>query len=184
MTPAQVRAATASDIPAITAIYRESVLHGTASFELEPPDEAEMRRRFAAITGAGYPYMVAELDGRVVGYAYANAYRTRPAYRFTVEDSIYLAPDAQGKGIGRVLLETLIAICTMDGYRLMLAVIGDSAQYASIRLHRSLGFTFCGTLHSVGYKFDRWLDSVIMELPLGNGDKSKPAELAATSNRR
>ena len=178
MTQALVRAATASDIPAIAAIYGASVLHGTASFELEPPDEAEMRQRFDAITRGGYPYIVAELDGRIVGYAYANAYRTRPAYRFTVEDSIYLAPDAQGKGIGRALLEALVAACTDKGYRLMLAVIGDSAQYASIRLHRSVGFTFCGTLHSVGYKFDRWLDSVVMELPLGDGDRSKPAELS------
>ena len=182
MTQVLVRSASASDIPAITAIYGASVLHGTASFEVEPPDEAEMRRRFEAITGAGYPYIVAELDGRVTGYAYANAYRTRPAYRFTVEDSIYLAPDMQGKGIGRALLESLVSTCTAKGYRLMLAVIGDSAQQASIRLHRSQGFTFCGTIHSVGYKFDRWLDSVIMQLPLGEGDKSAPVDL--TSNRR
>ena len=178
MTQALVRVARASDIPAITAIYGASVQHGTASFELDPPDEAEMRRRFEAITGAGYPYLVAELGGRVVGYAYANAYRTRPAYRFTVEDSIYLAPDMQGKGIGRALLDALVSSCIEKGYRLMLAVIGDSAQYASIRLHRSVGFTFSGTLHSVGYKFDRWLDSVLMELPLGDGDRSKPADLS------
>ena len=125
MTQALVRIARASDIPAITAIYSESVMHGTASFELEPPDEAEMRRRFDAITGAGYPYLVAELAGKVVGYAYANAYRTRPAYRFTVEDSIYLAPDMQGKGIGRALLDALVGACTERGYRLMLAVIGE-----------------------------------------------------------
>ena len=126
----------------------------------------------AAITEAGYPYVVAELDGRVAGYAYVNAYRTRPAYRFTVENSVYIAPDAQGKGIGRALLDRLIATCRDDGFRLMIAVIGDSANFASISLHRRAGFRFCGTIHSVGYKFGRWLDSVIMELPLGEGDTS------------
>jgi L-amino acid N-acyltransferase YncA len=171
-----IRPATTADIPAIAAIYGSSVLHGTASFELEPPGEAEMLRRFQAITEAGYPYVVAELDGRLAGYAYANAYRPRPAYRFTVEDSVYIAPDAQGKGIGRVLLASLIDTCTAQGFRLMVAVIGDSAQHASIRLHRRAGFTFCGTIHSVGYKFGRWLDSVVMELPLGEGDTSAPTE--------
>jgi L-amino acid N-acyltransferase YncA len=171
-----LRPATPVDIAAITAIYRPAVLAGTASFELEPPGEDEMLRRFRAITDAGYPYFVAELDGRVAGYAYVNAYRTRPAYRFTVEDSVYMAPDAQGKGIGRALLERLIATCRDDGFRLMIAVIGDSAQFASIRLHRRAGFRFCGTIHSVGYKFNRWLDSVIMELPLGEGDTTAPAE--------
>jgi len=171
-----LRPAKPSDIPAIIAIYRPAVLEGTASFEEEPPTEAEMLRRFEAITGAGYPYFVAELDGRVAGYAYAGAYRTRPAYRFTVENSIYIAPDAQGKGIGRVLLAALIDACTVKGFRLMVAVIGDSANFASISLHRRAGFTFCGTIHSVGYKFGRWLDAVIMQLPLGEGDKSTPAE--------
>jgi L-amino acid N-acyltransferase YncA len=178
MTEASLRTATAADVAAITAVYRPAVLHGTASFELEPPDEAEMLRRFEAIAAGDYPYFVAELDGRVVGYAYANAYRTRPAYRFTVEDSIYLAPEAQGKGIGKVLLNALIDTSTAKGYRLMVAVIGDSRQFASIALHRSAGFTFCGTIHAVGYKFGRWLDSVIMELPLGEGDKSTPLEIA------
>ena len=176
MTMATVRAATAADVAAITAIYRPAVLHGTASFELEPPDEPEMLRRLRAIMDAGYPYFVAELDGRVVGYAYANAYRTRPGYRFTVEDSIYIAPEAQGKGVGRLLLQALIETSTAKGYRLMVAVIGNSRNYASITLHRNLGFTFCGTIHSVGYKFGRWLDSVIMELPLGDGDKTAPVE--------
>jgi phosphinothricin acetyltransferase len=169
-----LRPATSADVPAITAIYRPAVLHGTASFEQEPPTEAEMLRRFEAITGAGYPYFVAEFDGRVVGYAYASAYRTRPAYRFTVENSVYIALDAQGKGVGRALLGTLIDACTAKGFRLMVAVIGDSANFASITLHRRAGFTFCGTIHSVGYKFDRWLDSVIMQLPLGAGDTSAP----------
>ncbi|HEX5958684.1 MAG TPA: GNAT family N-acetyltransferase, partial [Hyphomicrobiaceae bacterium] len=146
----------------------------TASFEIEPPDEAEMLRRFEAVTAAGHPYFVAELGGRVAGYAYASAYRARPAYRFTVEDSVYIAPEAQGKGVGRVLLKALIDASTARGYRLIVAVIGDSRNQASITLHRSLGFTFCGTIHSVGYKFGRWLDSVIMELPLGEGDTSAP----------
>ena len=171
-----IRAAIPADIAAITAIYRPAVLTGTASFELEPPSEDEMLRRFRAIADAGYPYFVAELDGRVAGYAYVNAYRTRPAYRFTVENSVYIAPDAQGKGAGRALLDRLIATCRDDGFRLMVAVIGDSANFASISLHRRAGFRFCGTIHSVGYKFGRWLDSVIMELPLGEGDASVPDE--------
>lgn len=174
MSKVTVRVATAADVPAITGIYGPAVETGTASFELDPPTEAEMLRRFEAITEAGYPYLVAERDGRVVGYAYANAYRTRPAYRFTVEDSIYIAPEAQGAGIGRLLLEALIGACTERGFRLMVAVVGDSAQFGSITLHRRLGFTFCGTIHSVGYKFGRWLDSVIMELPLGEGDRTTP----------
>ena len=137
-----------------------------------------MLRRFRAIAEAGYPYFVAELDGRIAGYAYVNAYRTRPGYRFTVENSVYIAPDAQGKGVGRALLDRLIATCRDDGFRLMIAVIGNSANFASISLHRRAGFRYCGTIHSVGYKFGRWLDSVIMELPLGPGDTSAPAERA------
>jgi phosphinothricin acetyltransferase len=171
-----VRPAAAADIPAIAAIYSPAVLTGTASFEVDPPDEAEMLRRFEAITGAGYPYFVAEFEGRIAGYAYASAYRTRPGYRFTVEDSVYVATDAQGKGVGKALLERVIARCRDDGFRLMIAVIGDSANFASITLHRRLGFRYCGTIHSVGYKFGRWLDSVTMELPLGEGDRSTPAE--------
>ena len=171
-----VRPAAAADIPAIAAIYRPAVLTGTASFEVDPPNEAEMLRRFEAITGAGYPYFVADLDGRVAGYAYASAYRTRPGYRFTVENSVYVASDAQGKGVGRALLERVVATCRDDGFRLMIAVIGDSANFASISLHRRAGFRFCGTIHSVGFKFGRWLDSVLMELPLGEGDTSAPAQ--------
>jgi L-amino acid N-acyltransferase YncA len=171
-----LRPATAADIAAISSIYRVAVLQGTASFEIDPPDEAEMASRFRSITDAGYPYLVAELDGAVVGYAYASAYRARPGYRFTVEDSIYLAPEAQGKGIGTALLRELVEAATAGGYRLMVAVIGDSANFASIALHRRGGFRFCGTMHSIGYKFGRWLDSVIMELPLGEGDTSQPLE--------
>jgi phosphinothricin acetyltransferase len=174
MTEVNLRAATIGDIAAVAAIYRVAVLTGTASFEVEPPDEAEMLRRYQAIIAAGYPYFVAQLGARVAGYAYASAYRTRPAYRFTVEDSIYIAPEAQGKGVGALLLKALIDACTARGDRLMVAVIGDSRNHASITLHRRAGFTFCGTIHSVGYKFGRWLDSVIMQRPLGEGDTSAP----------
>jgi L-amino acid N-acyltransferase YncA len=174
MTKPALRQATAADVAAIAAIYRPAVLVGTASFEVEPPDEAEMLRRFRAITDAGYPYFVATLGERIVGYAYASAYRTRPAYRFTVENSVYIAPEAQGKGVGTLLLKALVETSTAKGYRLMVAVIGDSRNKASITLHRNAGFRFCGTIHSVGYKHGRWLDSVIMELPLGEGDASAP----------
>ena len=170
----KLRAASDADIAAVAAIYRPAVLHGTATFELEPPDEEEMLRRFREITGAGYPYLVAELGGVVAGYAYANAYRSRPAYRFTVEDSIYLAESARGKGIGKALLLAVIDACTARGFRRMIAIIGDSAQHASIAVHRSAGFTHCGTMHAVGYKFGRWLDTVVMERPLGEGDGSLP----------
>lgn len=174
MTTPTVRAATETDIPAIAAIYRPAVLTGTASFELAPPDDTEMLRRFRTLTEAGYPYLVAEAEGRVLGYAYADAYRPRPAYRFSLENSIYVAADAQRSGVGRILLEALIDICTAKGYRQMIAVIGDSAQSASIRLHRSAGFRFSGTIHSVGYKHGRWLDSVIMQLALGPGEAAPP----------
>ncbi len=170
----RIRPATLADVAEITAIYRPAVVYGTASFEIEPPDQAEMQKRFEAITGAGFPYVVAELEGKVVGYAYANAYRPRPAYQWSVEDSIYVAPEAHGKGVGRALLVYLLETCTAAGFRQMIAVIGDSAQSASIGLHRSLGFTFCGTIHSVGFKHGRWLDSVIMQRALGDGDLAPP----------
>ena len=174
MTAPTVRPAAETDIPAIAAIYRPAVVTGTASFELDPPDDTEMLRRYRALVDAGYPYLVAEAEGRILGYAYAGAYRPRPAYRFSVENSIYIAADAQRLGVGRVLLEALIGICTRKGYRQMIAVIGDSGQSASIGLHRSFGFRFSGTVHSVGYKQGRWLDSVIMQLPLGAGDTTPP----------
>lgn len=172
----KLRPATLTDIPAITATYRPAVLTGTASFELEPPDESEMRKRFEAITSGGYPYYVAEREGRVIGYAYASAYRPRPGYRFSVEDSIYIDPAAQRSGAGQALLTKLIDDCTAQGFRQMIAVIGDSAQQASIGLHRRNGFTFSGTIHSVGYKFGRWLDGVIMQRALGPGDTTQPVE--------
>lgn len=171
----QVRPATEADIPAIQAIYAHHVLHGLASFEIDPPNVGEMRVRHAAITGAGYPYLAAvDDDGAVLGYAYAGAYRARPAYRFTVEDSVYVAASAVGRGIGRQLLARLVADCEYRGYRQMLAVIGDSANAASIALHRACGFRLAGTLHAVGFKFGRWVDSVIMQRPLGRGDRSAP----------
>lgn len=172
----KLRPATPADIPAITAIYRPAVLHGTASFELDPPDETEMQKRFEAITSGGYPYYVAERGGRVIGYAYASAYRPRPGYRFSVEDSIYIDPAAQRCGAGQALLTKLIDDCTAQGFRQMIAVIGDSAHHASIGLHRRNGFTFSGTIHSVGYKFGRWLDGVIMQRALGPGDTTQPVE--------
>ncbi len=169
-----IRPAVTSDLPAITAIYRPAVIAGTASFELEPPDEAEIGRRMQAIHDAGWPYMVAELAGDVVGYAYLGAYRPRPAYRWSVENSIYVAPDAQRCGIGRALLSNLIETATARGFRQMIAVIGDSGQRGSIGLHRAAGFMFCGTVHSVGYKNGRWLDQVLMQRPLGDGDGTAP----------
>ncbi len=158
----------------ITAIYRPAVVTGTASFEVDPPDETEMRRRFDAITSANFPYLVATIDGKVAGYAYANAYRPRPAYRYTVEDSIYVDPASHGTGIGRRLLDEIIRQTTAQGFRQMIAVIGDSAQNPSIRLHRTAGFQFAGTLHAIGYKHGRWLDGVLMQRPLGLGDTASP----------
>jgi L-amino acid N-acyltransferase YncA len=174
MSAPHVRPATPADIPAVTRIYSHAVRHGTASFEIEPPDEAEMARRQRALFDGGYPYLVAESDGAVMGYAYAGPYRTRPAYRFTVENSIYIAPQAHRRGIGRVLLDALIAECEARGYRLMIAVIGDSAQAPSIELHRAAGFKMVGAFEAVGYKFDRWLDSVLMQRPLGKGSSAPP----------
>ncbi len=174
MTPISIRPALTRDLPAITAIYAEAVRHGTASFELEPPDQAEMTRRYEALRAGGHPYLVAELGVKVVGYAYAGPYRARPAYRFTVEDSIYLAPEAQRRGIGRALLDRLIVECEARGYRQMIAIIGDSAQTPSIALHAAAGFRMVGTFEAVGFKFGRWLDSVLMQRPLGKGATRAP----------
>jgi phosphinothricin acetyltransferase len=174
MTSISIRAATPADIPAITRIYAHAVTHGTASFELDPPDETEMARRQRALLDGGFPYHVAERGHAVLGYAYAGPYRTRPAYRFTVEDSIYVDPDAQGRGIGRALLDRLIADSEARGFRQMLAVIGDSAQLASIAVHRAAGFHHVGNFQNVGYKFGRWLDSVLMQRPLGRGALAAP----------
>ena len=169
-----LRPATTADLPAIGAIYGHHVLTGLASFETEAPALAEMTRRFEAITGARYPYLIAEQHGRVLGYAYANVYRTRPAYRFTVENSIYVAHQAVGRGIGRALLSRLIDDCAALGYRQMLAVIGDSGNAASIGLHRACGFEMKAVLDAVGFKFGRWVDSVLMQRTLGDGAQSLP----------
>jgi L-amino acid N-acyltransferase YncA len=169
-----VRPATRADVPAITRIYGHSVEHGTASFELSAPDEAEMTRRFNELTTNGFPYLVAVVDGAVVGYAYAGPYRARPAYRFTVENSVYVAHDSHRRGVGKVLLQALIEACTEKGFRLMVAVIGDSNQAASIGLHENAGFKHAGVFENIGYKFDRWLDSVLMQRALGPGASKPP----------
>ncbi len=175
-----VRPATTADINAVQAIYAHHVLHGLASFEIVPPTVFEMLGRFKTITASAYPYLVATENDRVLGYAYASAYRTRPAYRFTVEDSVYVARAASRRGIGRQLLTSLIGECERRSYRQMLAVIGDSANTASVELHRACGFTLTGTLRAVGFKFGRWVDSVIMQRSLGESDRSLPADSAST----
>jgi L-amino acid N-acyltransferase YncA len=173
--PLTIRPATPADIPAITRIYAEAVINGTASFELTPPDEAEMARRMSALTAAGYPYLAAESGRTLAGYAYAGAYRPRPAYRLTVEDSVYVAPEAQGRGVGRALLAALIEAAGACGYRQMLAVIGDSPrQAASIGLHAALGFRQVGLLPDVGFKHGRWLDTLLMQRELGKGSATNP----------
>jgi L-amino acid N-acyltransferase YncA len=174
MSDVLIRAATAADLPAITAIYDHAVRTGTATFELEPPDLAEMTARFAHLTDGGFPYLVAIADERVAGYAYAGAYRARPAYRFTVENSVYLPPDAQRRGIGLKLLNALIDQSTALGFRQMIAVIGDSANAGSIGVHTRAGFQMVGTFGNVGFKFGRWLDTVLMQRELGAGGTTTP----------
>ncbi|MFG1346020.1 N-acetyltransferase family protein [Xanthobacter autotrophicus DSM 431] len=171
-----IRSVLPSDIPAIAAIYDEAVRTGTASFELTPPGAAEMGRRHAAITEGGFPYLVMEEEGVLLGYAYASAFRPRIAYRHTVENSIYVAPRAQGRGIGRALLEALIAACEAKGFRQMVAVIGDSGNAGSIALHRACDFAHIGILPSTGLKFGRWIDTVLMQRALGPGDATVPEE--------
>jgi L-amino acid N-acyltransferase YncA len=169
-----IRPVMPNDIGAITRIYADAVLHGTASFEIEPPDQAEMLRRQTALLTNNYPYFAAEFGGVVAGYAYAGPYRARPAYKWSVEDSVYVAPDMHRKGIGGLLLRALIAASAPRGYRQMIAVIGDSAQIASIAVHERAGFSHVGTLRSVGFKHGRWLDTVLMQRALGDGDASAP----------
>ncbi|MFN7132121.1 MAG: GNAT family N-acetyltransferase [Myxococcales bacterium] len=173
-TPPTLRDSRAEDLARITSIYAHHVLHGTGTFELEPPDEAELARRRDEVLGRGLPWLVAERDGKLLGFAYANVFRTRPAYRFCLEDSVYLAPDAQRQGVGRALLAQLLARCEALGARQMLAVIGDAENTGSIALHRALGFTHAGVLKSAGWKFGRWLDVVLMQRALGPGDGSPP----------
>lgn len=170
-----IRAATPADIDAITAIYGHAVAQGTASYELEPPSREEMAGRHEALVSRGYPYLVAEEDGRILGYAYAGPFRPRRAYRFVVEDSVYIDPAAQGRGIGRKLLDALIAECTRLGFRQMLAVIGDGTNHhASVRLHEAAGFRHAGNLVGSGYKFGRWLDTVFMQLEMNGGTATPP----------
>jgi L-amino acid N-acyltransferase YncA len=171
---AAIRPADTGDILAITRIYADAVLHGTASFEVEPPGEAEMGRRQRALLDGGFPYLVAERDGVVLGYAYAGPYRSRPAYRFSVENSIYIARRVHRQGIGRALMVPLIAEAEARGFRQMIAVIGDSAQTPSIALHHALGFRLIGTIEAVGFKHERWLDTVLMQRPLGLGATATP----------
>ena len=175
MSALEIRPTVAADLPLITGIYEHAVRFGTATFELIPPDLAEMMRRFEALTGGGYPYFVAALEGRVIGYAYAGAYRPRPAYRFTVENSVYLNPAIQRRGIGLQLLQRLIGECETRGYRQMIAVIGDSANAGSIGVHTRCGFQMIGTHPNVGLKFGRWLDTVMMQRELGEGASTVPA---------
>jgi len=168
--PLLIRPSTEADLPAITAIYTEAVLHGTGTFELEPPDLAEMTRRRADVLGKGLPWLVAQRGQQVLGYAYANHFRPRKAYRFCLEDSIYLHPEARGHGVGKLLLTELMGRCEALGARQMLAVIGDSANAGSIGVHAALGFAHTGVLKASGWKFGRWLDVVLMQSPLGLGD--------------
>lgn len=171
-----IRPATAGDLDAITAIYADAVVNGTASYELEPPDRTEMAHRMAQIVAAGFPYIVAEDASGILGYAYAGYYRTRPAYRFMVEDSIYVAPAAKGKGVGKALLSALIEACDAIGFYRMIAVIGDGAvNAASVNLHRSLGFTECGRIAGSGFKHGRWLDTVFMQRDLPGARDRTPA---------
>ena len=173
-----IRPGVAADLPGITSIYAWNVLNGTGTFEIDAPDLAEMTRRHADVRDKGLPWLVVEQGGAVTGYAYANHFRPRKAYRFCLEDSVYLAAGAQGQGLGRLLLAELITRCEALGARQMLAVIGDSANHGSVSLHHRLGFEHVGVLKSTGWKFDRWLDVVMMQKSLGLGDASFAADLA------
>jgi len=174
MTGTVVRPAALDDLPAIQAIYAHHVLHGLGTFEETPPPVDEMTRRWQATIDQDMPYLVAVEDGTVMGYAYAGLYRPRRSYRFSVEDSVYVAPDAGRRGYGRRLVGALIEQCTAKGFRQMLAVIGDSGNHGSVGLHRNLGFRDVGLLPSVGFKFGRWVDVVVMQRPLGEGDATTP----------
>jgi len=171
-----IRPSTPADLPAITAIYGWNVLNGTGTFELDPPDEPEMTRRRDDVLSKGLPWLVAERSGTVLGYAYANHFRPRKAYRFCLEDSIYLAADAKGQGLGRLLLAELMTRCEAAGARQMLAVIGDSANLGSIGVHRTLGFEHIGVMKAAGWKFDQWRDVVVMQKALGDGSTSAPKD--------
>ena len=169
-----IRPSLDTDLPAITAIYAHHVMHGRGSFELSPPDLAEMARRRLDVLGKGLPFLCAEENGQVQGYAYANHFRPRPAYRFSVENSVYVAADAPRQGLGRALMAELMRQCELAGARQMIAVIGDSANAGSIGLHTALGFRPAGVLKSSGWKHGQWLDTVLMQRALGQGDQDAP----------
>jgi phosphinothricin acetyltransferase len=174
MSEVNIRAATPADLAAITRIYADAVKHGTATFEIEPPDETEMARRRDALLAKDYPYLVAERAGAIAGYAYAGPYHVRPAYRWCVEDTIYVDPKFQRLGLGRLLMARLIAQAEARGFRQMVAVIGDSANVGSIAVHTAVGFRRIGTLQAVGFKHGRWLDALIMQRPLGSAATTAP----------
>jgi phosphinothricin acetyltransferase len=176
MPPLSIRPSTAADLAAVTRIYAQAVAQGTGTFELEPPDEAEMTRRRDDVLAKGLPWLVAASGSEVLGFAYANHFRPRRAYRFCLEDSIYLDPAASGQGIGRLMLAELMAQCEARGARQMLAVIGDSANAGSIGVHRACGFESAGLFKAAGWKFDRWLDVVLMQRSLGLGNSAPPAD--------
>lgn len=169
-----IRPSRDADLPAIAAIYAHHVLHGTGTFELEPPSPADMATRRAEVLARGLPWLVLEENGEVLGYAYCNWFKPRPAYRYSAEDSIYLAAAAHGRGLGRQLLAELSVQAQQAGVRKLIAVIGDSANAGSIGVHRSVGFEHVGVIHSCGWKFGRWLDIVMMEKPLGEADRTAP----------
>jgi L-amino acid N-acyltransferase YncA len=171
-----VRDASEQDMAAIQAIYADEVLHGLATFEEAPPGVTDMLARRASVLALGLPYLAAELDGRIVGYSYATGYRPRPAYRYTVEDSVYVAAGMQGRGIGRALLSALIARCEAGPWRQMVAVIGNSGNAGSIALHRQHGFRVVGTFEAVGFKLGRWVDTLLMQRPLGPGGETLPQQ--------
>ncbi|MCG8276976.1 GNAT family N-acetyltransferase [Stenotrophomonas sp. NLF4-10] len=174
MTPT-IRDATPADIPAIAAIYAVEVADFVNTYEYEVPDEAEMARRMDDIRARGYPYLAAELDGEVVGYAYAGSFRSRAAYHWVVENSVYVAATAQGRGVGAALLQALIDACVARGFRQMIAVIGEPANTASIKLHERFGFRHLGTFPGIAWKHERWLDTVFMQRALGDGTGSPPS---------
>ncbi len=169
-----IRPSRDEDLPAITAIYAHHVLHGTGTFETDPPSAADMAARRADVLGRGLPYLVAEEQGEILGFAYANWFKPRPAYRFSAEDSIYVADAARGRGLGRLLLDALCEAAEAAGVRKLLAVIGDSANTGSVGVHRAAGFTEIGVMRSVGWKFGAWRDVVLMEKPLGAADTTAP----------
>jgi L-amino acid N-acyltransferase YncA len=174
MNAASIRPASADDIGAITRIYADAVTHGLATFEIEPPDEAEMARRRETLLASDYPYLVVERAGAIVGYAYAGPYHARPGYRFSVEDTIYVDTPFRRLGLGRLLLARLIAEAEARSFRQMVAVIGDSANVGSIAVHAAVGFRRIGTLQALGFKHGRWVDVVMMQRPLGGGHATAP----------